>query len=566
MLVIVIAFGFQNCSEDKIANQTTDNTLNITDYIRQNEDYSMFLEILDITNYASFMNTYGTYTVFVPTNAAVSAYLNDKGVSSLNELPLEDLQNLAKLHILDQKILTTSFTDGKIEAPSLYGQFLVTGATSTTNSNSTGTSSITVNKTSKIVTSNIVVGNGVIHVIDKVLIIANKTLAQTIEEDSNLSLFTEVLKATGWFDKLNKPITRDENNIASYLSVLAQTNEAFSEAGYTTLDQLKAKYSHLGDPTKLTDSLNLFVSYRIIPGLQYLADFAVSPALETMAPFEVISSKLSNGDILLNNDVFNGIEEKGVSINRALSDLTCSNGVLHIVNESFSIKKRLPMPVYWELSDIAEFRKVPTIWRAKDGGLVSLFSDQVGIDLTFTGNPTDSKSSVNYSKAKDGSNLSQGINMCWGADVLEIPNFRDANVQDVILKTPVIVKGRYKLWISYRANGVKMGNVKVFFDGKELPRTVNLSVGGDTSAATETELESQGYKRYLSSNWSSRVNCRLVGIIDVQTTSRHTLMLQSQGNFGGQASWFDIAEFRPIEMDQLYPKFVPGQKGLVYRP
>ena len=43
-------------------------------------------------------------------------------------------------------------------------------------------------------------------------------------------------------------------------------------------------------------------------------------------------------------------------------------------------------------------------------------------------------------------------------------------------------------------------------------------------------------------------------------------MLQSQGNFGGQASWFDIAEFRPVEMDQLYPKFVPGQKGLVNRP
>lgn len=558
-LVFLIALVFQNCSQEKIK-ESTDETLNITQYLRANPDYSMFLEILDLTNYASFMNTYGTYTIFVPTNEAVEAYLKNVGAASLSQVPLEDLQNIAKLHILDQKINTTAFTDGKISAPSLYGQYLVTGA-----SNKNGVSSTTVNKTSHILASNIELGNGVIHVVDEVLRVADKTLAQTIEANPNLSLFTEVLKVTGWFDKLNKPVTRDENNVASYLSVLAQTNDVFAQAGYTTLNQLKARYSHSGDPTKPTDSLNLFVSYRIIPGLQYLADFAVSPALETLAPFEIISSKLSDGNILLNNDVFNGIEEKGVSVNRASSDLTCSNGVLHVVNESFSIKKRLPMPVYWELSDIAEFRKVPTIWRAKDGGSISLYSDQVGIDLTFKGSPTDGAANVIYGKAKDGTSLTSGTAMCWGADVLDIPRFRDANAQDITLKTPVIVKGRYKVWISYRANGTKVGNVKIFFDGKELPRQVNLSVGGDTSAATETELESQGYKRYLSSSWSNRVNCRLVGIIDVQTTSRHTLMLQSQGSFSNN-SWFDIAEFRPVDMDQLWPKFVPGQRGLVNKP
>lgn len=568
-LVFLIALVFQNCSEPKIK-ESTDETLNITAFLRENEDYSMFVEILDITNYASFMNTYGNYTIFVPNNDAVKQFLADLGAKSLNEVPLVDLQNIAKLHILDQKVKTTDFTDGKIGVPSLYGQYLVTGA-----ANKDNVSRVTVNKVASILESNIEVGNGVIHVIDKVLRVADKTLAQTIEANPNLSLFTEVLKATGWFDKLNKPLTRDANNVASYLSVLAQTNEVFNNAKWkaptgetitlNTLANLKRRYSHLGDPTKAEDSLNLYVSYRILPGLKYLADFAVTPALETKAPFEIISSKLSEGEILFNNDVFNGIEEKGVSVLRDLSDQTCSNGVLHFVDENFSIKKRLPMPVYWELSDIAEFRKVPTIWRAKDGGSISLFSDQVGIDLTFKGSPTDGAANVIYNKAKDGTSLTSGIAMCWGADVLDIPRFRDANAQDLTLKTPVIIKGRYKLWISYRANGTKVGNVKIFFDGKELPRQVNLSVGGDTSSATETELESQGYKRYLSSNWSNRINCRLVGIIDVQTTSRHTLMLQSQGSFSNN-SWFDIAEFRPVDMDQLWPKFVPGQRGLVYKP
>lgn len=187
-LVFLIALVFQNCSQEKIK-ESTDETLNITQYLRANSEYSMFLEILDLTNYASFMNTYGTYTIFVPNNDAVEAYLKEAGVSSLSQVPLADLQNIAKLHILDQKINTTSFTDGKIGTPSLYGQYLVTGA-----SNQNGVSSITVNKTSNILTSNIELGNGVVHIVDKVLRVADKTLAQTIEANPNLSLFTEVLK------------------------------------------------------------------------------------------------------------------------------------------------------------------------------------------------------------------------------------------------------------------------------------------------------------------------------------------------------------------------------------
>src|SRR5689334_16127761 len=99
-LLFFIVLAFQNCTEQKIK-EGTDETLNITDYLRQNEQYSMFLEILDITNYASFMNTYGTYTLFLPTNDAVKGYLKDVGASSLKEVPIEDLKNIAKLHILD---------------------------------------------------------------------------------------------------------------------------------------------------------------------------------------------------------------------------------------------------------------------------------------------------------------------------------------------------------------------------------------------------------------------------------------------------------------------------------
>jgi len=91
---------------------------------------------------------------------------------------------------------------------------------------------------------------------------------------------------------------------------------------------------------------------------------------------------------------------------------------------------------------------------------------------------------------------------------------------------------------------------------------VNLLEYGNTSLP-ERVLESQGYKRSVYPT-TNRINCRLAGIIDVPTTGRHTLTLQSQSSFSAQ-TWLDVAEFRPVDMDQLYPKFESGGAGLIYQ-
>lgn len=561
-LVFFIATVFQSCSEQKIK-ESTDDTLNITEYLRANPNYSMFLEILDITNYASFMNTYGTYTLFLPTNEAVKEYLNDVGANSLSEVPLEDLQNIAKLHILDAKINTTSFTDGKIATPSMYGQFLITGA-----SNENGVSSITVNKTAKIDASNIELGNGIVHIIDKVLRVADKTLAQTIEANPDLSLFTEVLKATGWFEKLNQPISRENaTNIENYLTVLVQTNEVYNnttwydaEADETitlnTLENLKRRYSKplegqtVADPTDPADSLNLYVSYRVLPRLQYLADIAITPALETKAPLEVITAKLDGDDLVFNEEVFNGVLEEGSTVIRTLSDVTCSNGVLHFVDTNFAIKKRNPAPVYFDFTDQPEFKILP-IFRTSLTGSVNFNKENMS-DVSW-----DGTSYITYKKETPrGGTTGYG----WHADSFEIYRLRSGYVQDLTFKTPVIIKGKYKVWISFRATPNKAGLVKVFFDGTELSRQINVMEYGNTTLE-ERVLESQGYKRHISP-YTNRMNCKLVGTVDVPTTGRHTIMLQSTFN-AGNFVWLDVCEFRPVDMDQLYPKFQSGGDGLV---
>lgn len=550
-LVVFLTLAFLNCTTEKFK-ELTDESVNITDYLKQNDDYSMFLEMLEITNYASFMNTYGTYTLFLPNNEAVKKYLSDVGAASLKDVPLADLKEIVKLHILDQEVPTTSFTDGKIATPSQQGQFLITGAT-----NVGGVSSITINKVAKITASNVEVGNGVVHVIDRVLRVADKTLAKTIEADQSLSLFTEALKATGWYDKLNQPLVAGSvsgsttTTLLGHLTVLAETNDVFKAAGLNTLDDLKAKYSHLHDPMNPADSLNLFVSYRILPQLQYLADLAVTPSLETKAPLEVISVKLKTGNILLNEETFNGIFEPGIPVNRDLSDVTTSNGVIHYVDKNFFIKKRVPAPVYFDLGEQPEFRKLSAVFR-KPGMSVKL-AKSLFSEVTWDG--TDA---LTYICSTKGSTSYQ--DRAWHSDVIEIFRFRTGNTQNIAFKTPVIIKGRYKVWVSYRWKSTKNPTVRAYFDGTALPRLINFQEQG-TNALDERVLESQGYKSHISP-FTNRFNCRLCGIIDVLTTGRHTISFESLSN-PGDTAWMDVVEFRPIDMDQLHPRFQSQGDGFV---
>lgn len=568
-LLFLTTLVFQNCTEQKIF-ERTDVTQNITEYLRDNSDYSLFLEILEISNYASFMNTYGTYTLFLPTNEAVQNYMQDLGVSSLSEIPLADLQALAKLHILEKKVNTTSFTDGKIPVPSMQGQYLITGA-----ANNNDVSSTTVNKNTNIIVSNIELGNGVVHVVDRVLRVATKTLAQKIEDDPNLSLFTEVLKATGWYEKLNQPITYDSNNMGSFLTVLAQTDEVYDNTKWknpandnevitlNTLENLKLRYSKPvdgateADPTNLKDSLNLYVQYRIISGLNYLADFATTPVFVTKAPLEVISSKLEGQNILLNEDVFNGVLEKGVGIIRSLSDETCSNGVLHYVDGNFSIKKRSPSPVYFDLCDQPEYASNVANYR-KVGGVAFGFGKGQMADVIWTGHNTYPLSWEPYTTAYNG-------------DLVNVFRFRTGTggLNNIEYTTPVIIKGRYKIWIDYCQYPSASTNTKIYFDGVQTSRILNARESPNdpanlTTGLSDRVLESQGYKRYMFPHvQSSRLYSRLVGIVEVTTTGRHKIMFTTDactGCGGSYADKWDMVEFRPVDMDQIWPKFRAGFK------
>jgi uncharacterized surface protein with fasciclin (FAS1) repeats len=523
--------------------QNTTSDLNIYSYIKASPDkYSSITAIVDKSGYASFLDAYGSYTMFVPTNNAVSLYLTEVN-KSLGGLTETEAQDIIKLHLLQDTITTASFKDGKLSTITMYGQFLVTGI-----ANNSGVSSIVVNRQGTITAANIKTGNGLIHEIDKVLKPASKSVAELISADAKLSIFKQALQATGYYDTINT-INSTVPALRRWFTVIAETNQALLDSGIGSYAALKTKYSNTGNPLNPLDSLNIYVKYHIIPDNRYLADIVSASSHTTLAPLEVLASKLDGVDVLLNDLDFNGVHEIGIKIDRATSDFSATTGVLHTALAHFSPKVRFPTAVYWDMSDFPEVRKLPAVFRAAN------FNFAFGAVKGVTWNsPTNVLEYVYTTNAT--------IPVFWG-DYLNVQMGNTTRHNWIEFTTPIIIKGKYKVWVCYRAAkgsgtvGLPGGSnmpVQVEYNGVPLARPFNFC--DQRPNLTDGELEALGWKKY-SPTATQLMTGKFLGVIDVATTDRHKITFRSLplAGTGNPSNFLDMIHFIPINDNQYLPRF-----------
>src|SRR5215203_559247 len=360
MLLIFVGLSaiisYNSCKKVDIVTSTTTD-VNIYEYLAKKPDtFSELTKIIDRVGYSGFLNAYGSYTLFAPTDDAVKAYLQQVNKTSIEQIDLNELKNLVKFHLIEDTLTTNSFKDGKLPKITMLGQYLLTGVT-----NQNGVSKYSVNRQASVVQSNIITGNGIIQVIDQVLKPATLTVAKMIEQNPAYSIFTEALKETGFYDSLN--VVNNPDTTRRFLTVFAETNKALQDSAINSYSALKSKYSQTGNPKNPSDSLYLYVAYHINPNANYLADIVTTSSLTTLAPLEVLTPKLDEQAVLLNDLDFNGVHEKGILLDRSTSDNSATNGVLHTATAHFAIKNRLPTPVYWDVADFPEVRKLPSVFR-----------------------------------------------------------------------------------------------------------------------------------------------------------------------------------------------------------
>jgi len=142
----------------------------VVDIALSNPDFSMLVSLLQKADLVGALQGEGPFTVFAPTNTAFEKLLVALNISASDLMNQPDLAKVLLYHVVSGKVMSTDLSDG-LEAPTLNGESVAFDLSS----------GVLVNK-SNVVSADIQAGNGVIHVIDAVLVPTN-FVYQAMEEN-----------------------------------------------------------------------------------------------------------------------------------------------------------------------------------------------------------------------------------------------------------------------------------------------------------------------------------------------------------------------------------------------
>jgi len=142
----------------------------IVDAVAGNPDFSLLLQAViragsSGTDIAAVLSSAGPFTVFAPTNSAFQDLLTALGAASLNDIPATTLRDVLLYHVISSRVFSCNLTDGLTAGTALPGTSLEFDLSAGAKVKGSGNTSA-----SGILKTDIVTTNGVIHVIDRVLL------------------------------------------------------------------------------------------------------------------------------------------------------------------------------------------------------------------------------------------------------------------------------------------------------------------------------------------------------------------------------------------------------------
>ena len=272
---------------------------NIVELAQNTPDLSILVEAVVAAGLAPALST-GSLTVFAPTNSAFAALLTELGVTKdalLANKPL--LTAVLTYHVLGTTVARADIPAGKAITPLAGGFFKIetTGGLKITDGR---------NRVSNITATDIRASNGVVHLVDRVLLPANKDIVATASSLPDFSILVEAVAAAGLVSALQGkgPFT-----------VFAPTNAAFADL----LRELNVTKEALLANTAL---LTKVLTYHVVPARVLKAEVPVNTAITT----------LQGETITVGSDL--AITDQRMRKSRiVITDVFTSNGVIHAVDK-----------------------------------------------------------------------------------------------------------------------------------------------------------------------------------------------------------------------------------------
>ena len=568
----------------------------LDEYIDSREDLSLFSSIIDQGDLRGMVHALGTYTLFVPDNDAVVEYFGatsvDDAKSKISSLSDEDARFIVKYHMLNDTLHTTDFLETRLSSTNMESDYLISNYV---NAGDGADNYYVINRKARITTPDVHTGNGILHVISKVLYRPEYSVQDVFANIDNYrdggeesySIITGLMKSI-INDTLKTTIDEllNETGASANYTFLAQSNTVMEEAGLTTVDALveALQDKNIGGYTQ-HDLLKNWVQYHFLKGRYYLTDVMGASSLNTCTEQgKVITVSTDGEDIYVNR--FEAFDDPGIQMTREgdFVDFTCNNGTVQTLLGELEIIERAAARINWDMADQPEIRALKGF--RKPGTSVNFYSTlsadadgYVPTDLSLMSWSGKNSPIVNYYCAwapqagidQSGSKYEEYV---YG-DYL---NFRIGTtvVQYMEIKTPTLVKGKYKVWLRYRTMGTSSrgdGTIRTTFkqDGQEdqVFGTAQLSTYGNKSSSF-TDDEVNAAKGYYcpSPMWPNQnfISCCLLATIDVINDGVHTLRFDPQDANQSLGQNYDMLMFIPVDQDQVNPRICcDGSESRVYK-
>lgn len=290
-LIAIGVFTLTSCNKDDNDDNNTANTAkSIAATASADPQFSILVQALLKADLATTLDKAGTYTVFAPTNTAFNALFTKLGVTGIDQLSDDALRPILLYHVLGAKAVSSGLSSSYVStlSPAVGGRF-VSLKVDVMNG-------VKLNSSANVTKADIMASNGVIHVIDQVLL--PPTVADIAVANSSFTTLVSALSGAGLVPALSDP--------KGTFTVFAPTNEAFAQL------------------TSVPEDLKPILLYHVLASTVY-ANGVTTGYAKTLSNF--MDHPM---------DMYINITS-GVKINNSASvvfaDVVGTNGVIHVIDK-----------------------------------------------------------------------------------------------------------------------------------------------------------------------------------------------------------------------------------------
>ncbi|GAB2617962.1 fasciclin domain-containing protein [Belliella aquatica] len=300
-VAIALGFGLVACNDDDDTPMIETNT--IVDVASGNANFSTLVAAVDRADLVATLSSPGPFTVFAPTNEAFGSFLDANGLTADQLLANPDLADILTYHVVSGSVGSSDVAAGRVNTVEGSPFYVSVDPDQR----------IWINGSAEITQTDIAASNGIIHVLDKVIVAPTQNIAEiaTGFANSDEPQFTQLVAALVRADLVDAFMGGIDDNF----TVFAPTDAAF-----------EALYDALGPDVNGIDDIEIglltnVLRYHVVPETRaFSQDLTEGASLPTLLAGSNLTVDLANLQI----------NESGLVTN--LLNVHATNGVIHVID------------------------------------------------------------------------------------------------------------------------------------------------------------------------------------------------------------------------------------------